>query len=301
MIFQFSWKVNSEMKEEHSSLEEAPNWSGRAIEMGVGVLGNHWLTACLAWPGTIVTTYMTCLKHEVLVRNAKLTRYHQPEEFGKGQKERERAMAPHSNPLAWTVLWTEEPGGLLSMGSHRVGHDWSDLAAAAAAKGERRLQPICPTNFPESFSLESILAECCARHQEGPWVRVSGPRQRETSPTRKPEAAAGAEPFSWVPPPWCSPPGRPFPIKSLALSAQVSPHTLHFWVWDKSPLAGLKGSPFLQQQCEDGNGRHSVSVCLALKGRWELLRGDRRGERTGCLEAVCQRDTSTGTFRKRPC
>ena len=42
-------------------------------------------------------------------------------------------MATHSSVLAWKIPWTEEPGGLLSMGSHRVGHDWSDLAAAAAA------------------------------------------------------------------------------------------------------------------------------------------------------------------------
>ena len=42
-------------------------------------------------------------------------------------------MAPHSSTLAWKIPWTEEPGGLPSMGSHRVGHDWSDLAAAAAA------------------------------------------------------------------------------------------------------------------------------------------------------------------------
>ena len=44
----------------------------------------------------------------------------------------EKEMATHSSVLAWRVLWTEEPGGLLSMGSHRVGHNWSDLAAAAA-------------------------------------------------------------------------------------------------------------------------------------------------------------------------
>ena len=42
-------------------------------------------------------------------------------------------MAPHSSTLAWKTPWMEEPGGLLSMGSHRVGHNWSDLAAAAAA------------------------------------------------------------------------------------------------------------------------------------------------------------------------
>ena len=35
----------------------------------------------------------------------------------------EMAMATHSSVLAWKILWTEEPGGLLSMGSHRVGHD----------------------------------------------------------------------------------------------------------------------------------------------------------------------------------
>ena len=44
----------------------------------------------------------------------------------------EKAMAPHSSPLAWKIPWTEEPRGLQSRGSRRVGHDWSDLAAAAA-------------------------------------------------------------------------------------------------------------------------------------------------------------------------
>ena len=35
----------------------------------------------------------------------------------------EKAMAPHSSTLAWKITWTEEPGGLQSMGSRRVGHD----------------------------------------------------------------------------------------------------------------------------------------------------------------------------------
>ena len=42
-------------------------------------------------------------------------------------------MATHSSILAWRIPGMEEPGGLPSMGSHRVGHDRSDLAAAAAA------------------------------------------------------------------------------------------------------------------------------------------------------------------------
>ena len=41
-------------------------------------------------------------------------------------------MATHSSVLAWKIPGTGEPDGLLSMGSHRVEHDWSDLAAAAA-------------------------------------------------------------------------------------------------------------------------------------------------------------------------
>ena len=43
----------------------------------------------------------------------------------------EKAMATHSSVLAWRIPGTVEPGGLLAMGSHRVRHDWSDLAAAA--------------------------------------------------------------------------------------------------------------------------------------------------------------------------
>ena len=41
----------------------------------------------------------------------------------------EKEMATHSSVLAWRIPGTAEPGGLPSMGSHRVRHDWSDLAA----------------------------------------------------------------------------------------------------------------------------------------------------------------------------
>ena len=43
----------------------------------------------------------------------------------------EKKMATHSSVLAWRIPGTGEPDGLPSMGSFRVGHDWSDLAAAA--------------------------------------------------------------------------------------------------------------------------------------------------------------------------
>ena len=44
----------------------------------------------------------------------------------------EKVMATHSSTLAWRIPWMVEPGGLPSIGSLRVGQDWSDLAAAAA-------------------------------------------------------------------------------------------------------------------------------------------------------------------------
>jgi len=68
----------------------------------------------------------------------------------------EKEMATHSRVLAWRIPGTGEPGGLPSVGSHRVGHDWSDLAAAAAfALGEFfQSEDLCLfglisfTNFP---------------------------------------------------------------------------------------------------------------------------------------------------------
>ena len=54
----------------------------------------------------------------------------------------EKEMASHSSVLAWRIPGTGEPGGLPSMGSHRVRHDWSDLAAAYSTANPRRLGSI---------------------------------------------------------------------------------------------------------------------------------------------------------------
>ena len=64
----------------------------------------------------------------------------------------EKEMATHSSILAWRIPGTGEPGGLLSTESHRVRHNWSDLAAAAAA---RELQVTRKKGY-----LETVL--CCA-------------------------------------------------------------------------------------------------------------------------------------------
>ena len=63
-------------------------------------------------------------------------RSHGDDEGGEGPAEvmKEKEMATHSSVLAWRIPGTGEAGGLPSMGSHRVGHDWRDLAVAAAAE-----------------------------------------------------------------------------------------------------------------------------------------------------------------------
>ena len=66
----------------------------------------------------------------------------------------EKEMATHSSVLAWRIPATGEPGGLLSMGSHRVGHDWSDLAAGSSIHGilQAKLLEWVANPFSKGFS-----------------------------------------------------------------------------------------------------------------------------------------------------
>ena len=68
-----------------------------------------------------------------------------------------KEMATHSSILAWRIPGTGEPGGLLSMGSHRVGHNWSNLAAAAATPHEKG-----PTLLPHF--IDAVLKEWAQDH-----------------------------------------------------------------------------------------------------------------------------------------
>ena len=67
----------------------------------------------------------------------------------------EKAMATHSSTLAWKISRMEEPGRLQSMGSWRVGHEWSDLAAAAASHSVGSLFIFLVV----SFTVQSFLFE----------------------------------------------------------------------------------------------------------------------------------------------
>ena len=70
----------------------------------------------------------------------------------------ETAVAPHSSTLAWKIPWTEGPGGLQSMGSRRVGHDWmTSLSLFILMHWRRRWQPT-PVFLPgESQGWRSLV------------------------------------------------------------------------------------------------------------------------------------------------
>jgi len=63
--------------------------------------------------------------------------------FNSGQ---EKAMAPHFSTLAWKIPWTEEPGGLQSMGSQRVGRDWATSLSCIGKGNGNPLQCSCLEN-----------------------------------------------------------------------------------------------------------------------------------------------------------
>ena len=72
----------------------------------------------------------------------------------------EKAMAPHSSTLAWKIPWTEEPGGLQSMGSLRVGHDWAtSLSLFTSMHWRRKWQPT-PVFLPRESQGWGSLVGC---------------------------------------------------------------------------------------------------------------------------------------------
>ena len=72
----------------------------------------------------------------------------------------EKAMAPHSSTLAWEIPWMEEPGGLQSLGSLRVGHDWAtSLSLFIFMHWRRKWQPT-PVILPGESQGRGSLVGC---------------------------------------------------------------------------------------------------------------------------------------------
>ena len=83
-------------------------------------------------------------------------------------------MAPHSSTLAWKIPWTEEPSGLQSMGSLRVGHDRAtSLSLFTYMHWRRKWQPT-PVFLPGESQAWLSLVGCCL------WVRTESDTNEAT-------------------------------------------------------------------------------------------------------------------------
>ena len=118
----------------------------------------------------------------------------------------EKEMATHSSVLAWRIPETGEPGGLPSMGSHRVGHNWSDLAAAVFTRG---------------FSHSSFGKDSLAMQET--WVRFLG----QEDPLEK-EMTTHSTILAWRRP-WTKEPGGLWSmgLQELDTTEQLNHHHHH--------------------------------------------------------------------------
>ena len=73
---------------------------------------------------------------------------------------KEKAMATHSSTLAWSIPWTEEPGGLQSMRSQRVRHDWATSLSLFTFMHWRRKWQRTPGFLPGESQGRGILVGC---------------------------------------------------------------------------------------------------------------------------------------------
>ena len=128
----------------------------------------------------------------------------------------------------------------------------------------------CPiTSQNPSLWNPSWLNKVCTtrKDSESEWLAKDNP---ETNPiTIKPKTSSHmAELFSWFPLPYCSTLWCPFPIKSLALSAHVSPWTIHFWVLDKSPVSGPGRGPPSCNTFRRSFSLHRTDQLQLLQHQW---------------------------------
>ena len=91
--------------------------------------------------------------------------------FGNLGNQWEKAMAPHSSTLAWKIQWTEEPGGLQSIGSLRVGYDWgTSLSLFTFMHWRRKWQPTPVFSPGESEGRGSLVGSVYGAAQS--WTRL---------------------------------------------------------------------------------------------------------------------------------
>ena len=154
-------------------------------------------------------------------------------------------MATHSSVLAWRIPGMGEPGGLLSLGLHRVGHDWRDLAAAAWIH----------MDFSGGSVVENLPAH--ARHAAMGLIPGSGrsPRGGNDNPLQ----------YSCWKIPWTEEPGG---LQSMGLQrvGREWAH-MHTWIHTHLPTQGR----ILSQRMNPGQSLLILKACVQSLPLWRQL------------------------------
>jgi len=186
-------------------------------------------------------------------------------------------MATHSSILAWRIPGTGEPGGLSSLGSHRVGHDWGDLAEVVAVAGQ------------EGKENENKLRERVYIFSYHTW-QVKG-RKWQPTPVLLPGISHGQRSLVG-----CSPCG----CQESDMTEQLTLHFTHRFImrlkWDK--FWDGPGNDHHSWMAFPRGSDSKVSACNA--GNLGSIPGSRRSPREGnsnplqysCLENPMERGAS---------
>ena len=78
----------------------------------------------------------------------------------------EEVITMHSSILVWRIPWTEEPGGLQSIGSQRVGHNWSDLSGMWPVKSRSHWKWVSQRNHHKDNSRNTTVVSLSARNRK---------------------------------------------------------------------------------------------------------------------------------------
>ena len=181
----------------------------------------------------------------------------------------EKEMAAHSSVLAWRIPGMGEPGGLPSMGSHRVRHDWSDLAAAAAATADYQFSSgaqLCPTlcdpmnrstpGLPVRHQLPEFTQTHA--HRVGDTIQPSHPLSSPSPPAPNPSQHQGL--FQWV-------------TSSQQTIARAKNSWKHFWNWGIPLILNSYKRNYLskKEKMESNKAKKQTQICLPrMKGRFPL-------------------------------
>ena len=126
--------------------------------MGLHRVRHDWSDLAAVAAAWVISLFFTWIINWYSIMFSKVAYF---ENFWHLYSKAEKAMAPHSSTLAWKIPWMEEPGGLQSTGSLRVGHDWvTSLSLFTCMHWRRKWQPT-PVFLPGESQGWGSLVGCC--------------------------------------------------------------------------------------------------------------------------------------------